>query len=70
MTFLFKINITIFLTISLAACDGPFNDYSNYDLSQAYNKCTTSELSAAGIQRCNNIKKECAKRKRDSGFRC
>lgn len=59
-----------FLIAMLCACNGPFNDYSNYDLSQAYDKCDFSKLTAAGAQRCNNIKKECDKRKDESGFRC
>ena len=54
----------------LSACNGPFNDYGNYDLSQAYNKCDFNKLTAAGAQRCNNIKKECEKRKEESGFKC
>lgn len=70
MIFLLKAVSIIALTVSLSACNGPFSDYSNYDLSSAYDKCDFSKLTAAGAQRCNNIKKECDKRKEESGFRC
>ena len=60
------------LTISviLTACNGPFSDYSNFDLKKEYSKCNYNTLSPAGAQRCNNIKKECEIRKEESGFRC
>lgn len=70
MTLIFKTTTVIFFTAMLSACNGPFNDYGNYDLSQAYNKCDFNKLTAAGAQRCNNIKKECEKRKEESGFKC
>lgn len=65
-----KSTIVMLFSISLSACSGPFSDYSNYDLSNAYNKCDFNKLTAAGAQRCNNIKKECDKRKSELGFRC
>jgi len=60
------------LTIAslLTACSGPFSDYTNFDLKKEYNKCDYNRLTAAGAQRCNNIKKECDIRKEKSGFRC
>jgi len=66
------VRILQILTISsiLTACSGPFSDYTNFDLKKEYNKCDYSRLSAAGAQRCNNIKKECKARKEKSGFRC
>ena len=66
------VRILQILTISsiLTACSGPFSDYTNFDLKKEYNKCDYSRLSAAGAQRCNNIKKECEVRKEKSGFRC
>ena len=70
MTALCKTTSWVFLIVILSACNGPFSDYSNYDLSQAYDKCDFNKLTAAGAQRCNNIKKECDKRKDESGFRC
>ena len=70
MIYLFKASIITLLVTTLSACDGPFGDYSNYDLGQAYGKCDFNKLTAAGAQRCNNIKKECDKRKDESGFRC
>jgi hypothetical protein len=54
----------------LAACSGPFSDYSNFDLKKEYNKCDYNRLTPAGAQRCNNIKKECEIRKEETGFRC
>tara|TARA_R110002072_G_scaffold184083_1_gene340384 strand:+ start:22253 stop:22465 length:213 start_codon:yes stop_codon:yes gene_type:complete len=70
MTLLFKTITAVFFITMLSACSGPFSDYNNYDLSQAYAKCDFSKLTAAGAQRCTNIKKECDKRKDESGFRC
>jgi hypothetical protein len=54
----------------LSACNGPYSGDSNFDLKTKYRGCDFSKLSAAGAQRCNNIKKECDKRKADTGFRC
>jgi hypothetical protein len=54
----------------LLACNGPYSDYSNFDLKKEYNNCDYNKLTAAGAQRCNNIKKECDVRKEKSGFRC
>lgn len=71
MIFIFKRTLTLtILSILLSACDGPFSDYGNYDLKEMYRKCDFNKLNAAGAQRCNNIKKECDKRKKESGFRC
>lgn len=65
-----QLTIATLLTFPLSACDGPFSSHSNYDLSDAYNKCDFNKLTAAGAQRCINIKKECDKRKSENGFRC
>lgn len=54
----------------LSACDGPFADYSNAGLRQEFSQCDYDTLNAVGAQRCNNIKAECDKRKKASGFRC
>ncbi|MFT7185688.1 MAG: hypothetical protein ACI84K_001071 [Pseudohongiellaceae bacterium] len=66
------VQILQILTISsiLIACNGPFGDYTNFDLKKEYNKCDYNRLSPAGAQRCNNLKKECGIRKEKSGFRC
>lgn len=60
------------LTIAslLTACSGPFSDYTNFDLKKEYSKCDYNSLTAAGAQRCNNIKKECEVRKEEIDFRC
>lgn len=65
-----RIAIINLLILSLSACSGPFADYSNFDLSTEYRKCDFDKLTAAGAQRCNNIKQECDKRKAETGFRC
>mgnify|MGYP003631161809 CR=1 FL=1 len=71
MTYILKHTfITMLVVLSLSACSGPFSDYSNYDLKDIYEKCDFNKLTAAGAQRCNNIQKECDKRKKESGFRC
>jgi len=62
--------ITLILTTALAGCNGAYHDYSDADLKDMYRKCDYSKLTAAGAQRCNNIKKECLKRKEDKGLRC
>lgn len=56
----------------LSGCDsgGSFGDYSNYELSKEFQACQTPNLSPAGGQRCNNIERECKKRKKESAFRC
>jgi hypothetical protein len=58
------------ISLLLTACNGPFSDYTNFDLKKEYTKCDYNRLTAAGAQRCNNIKKECEVRKEESGFRC
>lgn len=58
------------ILFSLSGCDGPYAKYSDYDLKEMYGKCDFNKLTAAGAQRCNNIKKECDKRKEDKGLRC
>ncbi|MFT6030141.1 MAG: hypothetical protein ACI8O8_001884 [Oleiphilaceae bacterium] len=71
MTYILKRTFIITLTACLLnACSGPFSDYSNYDLKEMYSKCDFNKLTAAGAQRCSNIKKECDERKGESGFRC
>lgn len=55
---------------AVTACSGPFSDLSNFDLKKEYNQCDYNKLTAAGAQRCNNIKKECDVRKKANGFRC
>ncbi len=54
----------------LTACGGAFSDYSDAELRKAFRECDYNKLSPAGAQRCNNIKKECSIRRKDSGFRC
>lgn len=61
---------TLLFCLLLSGCNGPFSDYDKYELSQEFNKCDFSKLTAAGAQRCLNIQKECDKRKEESGFRC
>lgn len=65
-----NISLALIVTLNLAACSGPFSDYSNYELREAFDKCDFNKLNAAGAQRCNNIIEECEKRKEDTGFRC
>ena len=60
----------IIFTLLLTGCGGPFSDYSNHDLREVYGKCDFNKLTGAGAQRCNNLKKECDKRKSETGFRC
>ena len=57
-------------TTLLSACDGPYSKYNNFDLKSEYSKCDYNKFTAAGAQRCNNIKKECDLRKKESNFRC
>lgn len=66
---LFSVLIT---ALFLSACDGrnSFSNYSNYDLSQEYQKCQRGGLSPAGAQRCNNVEAECKRRKEESNYRC
>ncbi|WP_369602813.1 hypothetical protein AAIA72_07660 [Hahella sp. SMD15-11] len=55
----------------VSGCDSrPFENYSNYELSQEYQSCQRGGLSPAGAQRCNNIIKECEIRKEEKNFRC
>ncbi len=60
------------LTLMTAACDGggAFKNYSNYDLKEANNECKKSSQTPGSAQRCNNVAKECERRKVESGFRC
>ncbi|MCP5206143.1 MAG: hypothetical protein H7A01_02980 [Hahellaceae bacterium] len=55
----------------ISACnDNAFSGYSNYDLKEAYYECGKGGHSAAGEQRCRNIRAECETRKKERGFRC
>jgi len=63
-------SITLLLAATLCGCNGAYSEFSDADLKDMYRKCDYSKLTAAGAQRCNNIKKECAKRKEDKGLRC
>ncbi|MBK8973791.1 MAG: hypothetical protein IPM37_21440 [Hahellaceae bacterium] len=69
---LLKVPILLFTFVTLCACDsgGSFGDYSNYELSKEHQACQTPNLSPAGAQRCNNIERECKKRKKESAYRC
>jgi len=65
-----SISLMISLVILLNGCGGAYSKYSDADLKEMFRKCDYSKLTAAGAQRCNNIKKECKKRKEDKGLRC
>lgn len=67
---LFRLIFVAALGLALTACEGPFHDYSNYDLQQENAKCQRGGHSGAGAQRCANVEKECEKRKAEKGFRC
>jgi len=65
-----RVSMMLSFAMVLTACNGPFSDYSASDLRKEYRECDYSRLTAAGAQRCNNLKKECDKRRKDTGFRC
>ena len=65
-----KLLLMFILCSWLSACNGAYSKYSDYDLKEMYRKCDYNKLTAAGAQRCNNIKKECNKRKEEKGLRC
>jgi hypothetical protein len=65
-----KILTCVLLSFCLSGCDGPFSKYSDQELRQEFDKCDFDKLNAAGAQRCQNIIKECEKRKTKTGFRC
>ena len=56
----------------LAGCDSgsSFTSYSNYELSEAWQECKSGGQNVAGAQRCNNIERECQRRKEEKNFRC
>lgn len=62
--------LCICLTASGCFEEKGFRTYSNYDLKQAWAECRSGNLSGAGEQRCANIRRECERRKAESGFRC
>jgi len=68
--FTFKLPLILIIGFLFTACDGAYSEYSDYDLKEMYGKCDYNKLTAAGAQRCNNIKKECDTRQKEKRLRC
>jgi len=64
--------IVVLLSIAtLAACEGKLQKLSNHELSAKMDECNQVNPTAPGkATACENIKKECARRRKEGNFAC
>ena len=70
-----KINYRMFIlfivTFFLAACDGGLKGLTNQELALKNDECVQGNPTSPGkVTACENIKKECQRRRKEGNFAC
>ncbi|ACR14150.1 hypothetical protein [Teredinibacter turnerae] len=61
----------LLLIIGLTACDGGLRSLSNSELATKRDECIAGNPTSPGkVTACENIRKECERRRKDGNFAC
>lgn len=64
--------LTLLISVTgLVACKGGLSDLSNQEIAEKNDECIQGNPTSPGrVTACENIKKECARRRKDGNFAC
>lgn len=63
--------VAMLMLFGLGACDGGMNDMPNQELVAKRDECVQRNPTSPGkVTACENIRKECERRRKDGNFAC
>lgn len=66
-----KLALICIFGLVLVACEGGMKSMSNQELAMKNDECVMGNPTSPGkVTACENIKKECARRRKDGNFAC
>ncbi len=66
-----KMTFGVFLALTITACDGGLKGLSNAEIAAKSDACISGNPTSPGkVTACENIAKECARRRKEGNFAC